>query len=144
MYEICKKVFPIEAIIQTELFVLNTLAWKLDIPTASEIIRHILACTCQDFDCSCIIENADSYAALCYLDTDLAFKKPFLLALASICCAFDKFRVREFKAEWLKIVGKEYPFDLQILDHVLEKIQIKINDMWMSSEYESTEADSPL
>mmetsp|Transcript_4848 Transcript_4848/g.4715 ORF Transcript_4848/g.4715 Transcript_4848/m.4715 type:complete len:145 (-) Transcript_4848:446-880(-) len=144
MYELCKGKFPIEAIIQTELFILNALCWKLDVPTASEIIRHLLACTCGDFDYSSIAESADSYAALCYLHNILSFQPPFLLAVASICCALDKFKVRDFKIEWLKVVDQGYPFDKKVLELTLEQIQYKIDDISCASESESTEPGSPL
>mmetsp|Transcript_22625 Transcript_22625/g.22383 ORF Transcript_22625/g.22383 Transcript_22625/m.22383 type:complete len:205 (+) Transcript_22625:108-722(+) len=144
IFDLCSGNFPIEAIVTTEVYMLNVLGWRLDVPTASEISRCLLSWTCGAFDFSTLAKYSDSYAAVCYLDSTLFFEPPLLIAVASICCALDKFKYQDFKKDWLQMVKQDYPYDVMALDSVLERIQIKIVDISASSEDQSTRSGSPL
>ena len=53
--------FPIEAIIYTEVLLAKTLSWKFDIPTASELLSLLFENTCERFDYSNLLSQAELY-----------------------------------------------------------------------------------
>lgn len=136
--ELCNSKFSIELIVTFENYMLEILSWNLDIPSAYEISRSLLRHTCDKFDYSSLAALSDSYAAICYTDGQLCFESPFILAIASVCCALDKFNYQDFEMGWLNMVKKEFPFEVDHLKAVIVQINQSIDMMKGVSEDQST------
>lgn len=125
----CDQKFSIEAIMTTELFLLSILNWQLEIPTPSEILTYLFACTCEDFDFINICKCADGFTAVALMDYDISRNSSLMIAIASGLCVLQKVKYFKFVEEWVGLLEKELKIDIKACIDLSEKIFGKVTKL---------------
>jgi hypothetical protein len=93
-----------QTILLLEMHVLTCLNWELDKATAAEASRLFLAISAPEHDFSKLITESDCFSNVCYQDSSLIQAGPVLVALAAVCCAFERHSSFQDRDNWLDIV----------------------------------------
>ena len=91
-----------EAIVTTQMFMLDMLEWRLDLSTANEITQTLLSIGWQEYDYTFLLKKSSQYAAICYCDYQLFQLGGTRIAVASVTCALNLFK--EERNGWLAFV----------------------------------------
>ena len=93
----CSNRYSLSNIQITELYILQKLECRLDIPTASEISKDLLLATGISYDLSRIFERIDAFSVICYLDFKLSRYSQLEIAITSAVCALEQFNQLAFR-----------------------------------------------
>lgn len=99
MYEMLSGDYDLDSIVTTQIFMLDTLKWQLDLCCAYEMTQTLLSIGWQDYDYSFLLNKSAQYAAICYCDYQLFKLGSTRIAVASVCCALNLFK--EERSTWL-------------------------------------------
>lgn len=128
------KKYSHDAIATTENYILTTLKWSLNLPTASEIFRILLSYTCENTDLSQLEKVADNYANICYSDWELVKEGPMSIAVVAVLCALDRFGYYEFKQGWISRLQTYMKLELDKLETMVNRVYSNLEDMSRLSE----------
>ena len=112
----CSGRYSISTVQITELYILEKLEWKIDIPTASEIIRSLLLATGVSYDLSKIFERSDAFTVICYLDSNLIKFSSLEIAIVSTVCALEQFNQLVFRNQWINSLNNKIDLNLVSID----------------------------
>ena len=98
----CSGRYSISTVQITELYILEKLEWKIDIPTASEIIRSLLLATGVSYDL--------------YLDSNLIKFSSLEIAIVSTVCALEQFNQLVFRNQWINSLNNKIDLNLVSID----------------------------
>lgn len=139
--EICGRTVSAEDVKSVEMRILLQLDYRLDHPTAAEVISLVLGLSAPGHDFSRLIEASSAYSSACYPNEKLLQYGPISIGLAAICCALEQRNLYEFRNQWLSLVlGKtnvkrETVFELSFV------IKSQLKNLYGSDE--ETECGSP-
>ena len=126
---LCDGKFNIEAIITTEVYVLNILDWQLDRPTPSELLHYLFAFTCDEAETRNICKYTENFITVALADYHISRNSPIIIAVASALCVLEKEKYQEFGHKWLEVLNKELHIETGILIETAEKIKDKISSL---------------
>ncbi len=102
MFDILDGDYDMDAIVTTQMFMLDMLEWRLDLSTAYEITQTLLSIGWQEYDYTFLVKKSSQYAAICYCDYQLFKLGGTRIAVASVTCALNLFK--EERNAWLNFV----------------------------------------
>jgi hypothetical protein len=127
--QICQGRFTESAFVTGELFVLDTLGWRLDWTTASELLPMLLKIGCEEFDFAYVCTQSANFAALCYADYKLVQQGPLIIATSSACCVLERFKYDSFVQDWLEFLQEKVSLDIFAVRSCVNKIRDKVQSI---------------
>ena len=107
IFELFNKKFSVESVKVMERYILLALDWSLARPTAAYIIRLLLEATCE-CDYSRIAEKADAFAIVGTVNSAVACKGEFLVAVTGIVLSLRTLGFTGFLEEWWIEITKNF------------------------------------
>jgi Cyclin, N-terminal domain len=125
--EILDSRFSIDAIVIMEVYMLKILEWKLAITTPCDVVEGLIEETINDNNCQIIKAKAFSFAAYCFIDSEIAKFGNYNLGIASICMSLDQLGYYQFRNEWMDLIQSQIELDRGKIDKIVASIQKKIS-----------------
>jgi hypothetical protein len=110
----------------TEIYVLQTLNWKVALPTASEVLRVLLMATGITINFNRLFERSDAFVLSCYLDSKLIKFSTNEIAVVSVVCALEQFNQTDFRNQWVNYVFPRLRLDALALDRCKDMLVEKL------------------
>jgi hypothetical protein len=110
------KTFKKDDIKLAEIYAMQKLGWKLEIPTAAELSRQLVYITGVEYDFTKILERSDSFAMICYTDYNLSQFSIVSRAVVSVVCALEQFNQISFRNQWLNFLNVKLSLDIVEVD----------------------------
>lgn len=123
---LCQRRFTLEAIIATEVYILNVLDWKVDMVTPIELLHCIFELTCEGVECSKITNNAQDFIQIALADYSISRYSPLIIAVSSAICVLQISNYQDFCKDWLRAVEKETSICLDTCITASEMLKEKV------------------
>lgn len=136
MYEMLNRDYDLDSIVTTQMFMLDTLEWKLDLICAYEVTQKLLSIGWQDYDYTFLVKKSSQYAAICYCDYELFKLGSIRIAVASVCCAMNLFK--EERSAWLAFSQEKLNISVTEIEETVSKIFGKLTKISRSGSNAST------
>ncbi|CAG9336072.1 unnamed protein product [Blepharisma stoltei] len=110
------KQYKINEVQLTEVFILHKLEWRLNITTASELVRRLFILTGLENDFSRIYERIDAFTCVCYGNYELSQYRVLEIAIASSICTLEQFNQINFRNQWVQLLFNQGILDVGSVD----------------------------
>lgn len=110
--EVCSVPVALNDILTTEFFIINTLEWNLDIPTASEVLYSLLPLTPSP-------ESFTKYILPCYLNYSIAQRGVLAVTLVAGTRILNKLDKSMSKTDWLSSLQQELKLNLDSFKNII-------------------------
>ena len=126
IFSMCQRRFTLEAIMATEVYILNALGWKIDMVTPIELLEYIFELTCEDVEHSKITSRAQDFIQIALADYSISRHSPAIIAVSSAICVLQISNYQDFCKDWLKVLETQTNICIATCATVAEMLKEKV------------------